>query len=179
MPLLSGERIRDFNLIEQLARRGWRVSLFSLLSDRPVAAHDGARLRQLCEDVLLYDFREAGLGRAVTLAGSVLDERRAHLGDRWLDAEGVARLLGVERSYVYEHAIELGARRLGGGPKARLRFRLEDVEAALPCLPNKGSRSRVRPAVKLGTRRRVATALGTNVPLLPIAGSTLPRSGSR
>jgi predicted DNA-binding transcriptional regulator AlpA len=40
----------------------------------------------------------------------------------WLDAKEVAELLGVERDWVYEHAEELGASRLGTGPRPRLRF---------------------------------------------------------
>jgi hypothetical protein len=48
--------------------------------------------------------------------------------ERLLTATELARRLGVKRPWVYEHAVELGARRLGGGPKARLRF---DLEAAL------------------------------------------------
>ena len=41
----------------------------------------------------------------------------------WLDAKEVAEALGVERDWVYEHADELGASRLGTGPRPRLRFR--------------------------------------------------------
>ena len=40
----------------------------------------------------------------------------------WLDANAVAELLGVERDWVYEHADELGASRIGSGPRPRLRF---------------------------------------------------------
>jgi hypothetical protein len=40
---------------------------------------------------------------------------------RMVDAATLARELGVERDWVYEHAEELGAVRLGG-PKGRLRF---------------------------------------------------------
>ncbi len=40
---------------------------------------------------------------------------------RFVDAATVARLLGVERDWVYEHAAKLGAVRLGG-PRGRLRF---------------------------------------------------------
>ena len=39
-----------------------------------------------------------------------------------IDAAEVARRLGVSREYVYDHAAELGAERLGTGPRARLRF---------------------------------------------------------
>jgi hypothetical protein len=40
----------------------------------------------------------------------------------WLDAQQVARQLGVSRDWVYEHADELGASRIGAGPRPRLRF---------------------------------------------------------
>lgn len=40
----------------------------------------------------------------------------------WLDAAELAKQLGVSRECVYEHADELGARRIGNGPRPRLRF---------------------------------------------------------
>jgi len=40
---------------------------------------------------------------------------------RFIDAAAVARLLGVERDWVYEHASQLGGIRLGGS-RGRLRF---------------------------------------------------------
>ena len=40
----------------------------------------------------------------------------------WLDAHEVAQRLGVSRDWVYEHADELGASRIGTGPRPRLRF---------------------------------------------------------
>ena len=105
-----------------------------------------------------------------------LQEERA-VAAPWLDPDGVARLLGVERDFVYEHATMLGVRRLGTGPKARLRFRLEDVEAALPSLRSKGSSSALPPAVKPKVSRQSQSGLGTKVPL-PIAGSSPPFRGS-
>lgn len=39
-----------------------------------------------------------------------------------IDAAEVARRFSVTRDYVYEHAEELGAVRLGNGSRARLRF---------------------------------------------------------
>ena len=47
---------------------------------------------------------------------------------RLVDAAHVAQLLGVERDWVYAHADQLGAIRLGG-PRGRLRFDLETVTA--------------------------------------------------
>lgn len=39
-----------------------------------------------------------------------------------VNAAELARRFGIERSWVYSHAIELGAVKLGDGPKPRLRF---------------------------------------------------------
>lgn len=99
----------------------------------------------------------------------LLDERSTPAP--WLDADAVARLLNVDRSFVYEHAAELGARRLGEGPKARLRFRLEDVEAAIPCVAGRGSQAAASRTAepKRAARRRARS--GTGAPLLPIRGS--------
>jgi hypothetical protein len=43
-------------------------------------------------------------------------------GESLVDAEELARRHGVSRSFVYEHAEELGAIRLGSGARPRLRF---------------------------------------------------------
>jgi len=39
-----------------------------------------------------------------------------------VDAAELARLMGVSRDHVYRRSAELGAVRLGTGPRARLRF---------------------------------------------------------
>jgi hypothetical protein len=50
-------------------------------------------------------------------------------GQRWLDAQEVAeRLVGVSREWVYEHADELGARRMGSGRRPRLRFPAQSLD---------------------------------------------------
>jgi hypothetical protein len=49
---------------------------------------------------------------------------------RYVDAAEVARTLGVERDWVYAHARQLGAMRLGG-TQGRLRFDLREVTRAL------------------------------------------------
>jgi hypothetical protein len=48
-----------------------------------------------------------------------------------VDVAAVAAYLDVECSWVYEHADEIGFRRLGSGPKARLRFSLAEVDERL------------------------------------------------
>jgi hypothetical protein len=48
--------------------------------------------------------------------------QQGHASMAWLDAKAVAQLLAVDRDWVYEHADELGASRIGRGPRPRLRF---------------------------------------------------------
>jgi hypothetical protein len=63
---------------------------------------------------------------ASLLRDSVLDGPQ-----RYVDAAAVAARFGVERDWVYAHKDELGALRLGTGRRARLRFDLTRVAAAL------------------------------------------------
>jgi hypothetical protein len=49
---------------------------------------------------------------------------------RYVDAAKVAEVLGVERDWVYAHASDLGAVRLGG-PQGRLRFDLHEINRTL------------------------------------------------
>lgn len=48
-----------------------------------------------------------------------------------ITAEEVSRWWGVSRRWVYDHAEELGARRMGSGRRPRLRFDSEEVEERL------------------------------------------------
>jgi hypothetical protein len=67
---------------------------------------------------------------AVAVRVAELLEQRGprHAPGGLVDAAELARRLGTDRSWVYAHAAELGAIRLGSGPRARLRF---DPEAAV------------------------------------------------
>jgi excisionase family DNA binding protein len=86
-----------------------------------------------------------------------------------LTAEELAKVLGVTRSFVYEHAEELGGYRLGSGPRARLRFDLDEVRCRTSC---SGSRESVGvdPAPTTTSRLRRRRLSGTSVELLPIRG---------
>lgn len=61
------------------------------------------------------------------LADRIAERLRAQSAGALVDAATLADRLGVARGWVYEHASELGARRLGG-PRGRLRF--DTAEAA-------------------------------------------------
>jgi hypothetical protein len=92
-----------------------------------------------------------------------------------VDATTLARRLGVDRSFIYEHADELGAIRLGEGPRARLRFDVDQAAAALTARQT-GNASPVDETTALtvvpGRRRKRSTRTsGQSVPdLLPIRG---------
>jgi len=108
---------------------------------------------------------------AATLARHLTDHATASptatgQGVRLVDAATVARRLGVTRNWVYAHADQLGAMRLGNG-RGRLRFDLATLplraasdERPAPeprrCTP--GRRRRTRPA---------ATPAGRPVRLIP------------
>jgi hypothetical protein len=49
----------------------------------------------------------------------------------FVDAAALAGMLGVGRDWVYAHARQLGAVRLGDGPKAPLRFDVDQVRERL------------------------------------------------
>lgn len=78
-----------------------------------------------------------------------------------LTARQVAEYLSVERSWVYEHATELGAIRLGAGPRARLRF---DADTITERLAN---------PQRSGTKRTPRRRPTPQVTLLPIKRRTL------
>jgi hypothetical protein len=87
----------------------------------------------------------------------LLGTAHAHPGPRYVDAGDLARMLGIERHWVYAHARELGAIRLGG-PRGRLRFDVGRVAEALDRPDAAG-----RPARPGSSRRRASRAPRTEV----------------
>jgi hypothetical protein len=86
----------------------------------------------------------------------------AHL----LTAEQLARHLGLNRAWVYEHAAELGAIQLGDGPRPRLRFDAQLAARALQARRrrNEPTAASEKPRPRPTRRRRTPP----NVPLLPV-----------
>jgi hypothetical protein len=88
-----------------------------------------------------------------------------------LTAADVARRHGISRDWIYANAVQLGAVRLGNGPRPRLRFDPERVAAALgACSTDRSAQAAAELAAEPKQRRTRARALGTNVELLPIRG---------
>ncbi|HTU85124.1 MAG TPA: hypothetical protein VMF57_06085 [Solirubrobacteraceae bacterium] len=91
---------------------------------------------------------------AARVASLVIAEIRP-AGDRYVDATTLAKHLGVDRDWVYAHATELGALRLGGA-HGRLRFDLDQAIAALH--PHRPARAR-RQVPRRRSHRREASGL--------------------
>lgn len=88
--------------------------------------------------------------------------------DRWIDANEVARRHGVSRAFVYEHADELGAIRVGAGPRPRLRFDPSAVEERLADASTLQPRMNGRGAPLSATPRKRGLARHADDRLLPI-----------
>lgn len=104
------------------------------------------------------------------IARSVVEilERRGLQQRELVDAAELARRFGIERSWVYSHAIELGAVKLGSGPKPRLRF---DPQIAARVLRKAGEQTAADPPARSGKRADRPSAVGGGrVRLLPIRG---------
>jgi len=81
-----------------------------------------------------------------------------------IDAAELARRTGTSRTWIYQHAHELGAVRLGSGPNARLRFDAAAVSLAL-------SADGPGPSPPVSQPRRPRRFAAPDAPLLPIKGS--------
>ena len=94
-------------------------------------------------------------------------ERRGLVGvPELVDAAELARSLGIERSWVYTHAIELGAVKLGSGAKPRLRF---DPQVAARVLQRVGDGPAAAPPARSGERAGQPQRGGASeIRLLPV-----------
>jgi hypothetical protein len=81
-----------------------------------------------------------------------------------VDAVEIARIHGKTRSWVYQHAGELGAIRLGTGPRPRLGFSLARVAAFLAAAQHVEQPERAAP----GKPRRQRSAGRRPAALLPV-----------
>jgi hypothetical protein len=77
-----------------------------------------------------------------------------------VDAQTVAEHLGISRDTVYSHATELGGRRVGDGPRPRLRFDLVAACAAWQPLAD------VPPPTCAPPRRRRSSTHGNLLPVI-------------
>ncbi len=98
----------------------------------------------------------------------LLERRGLSGGSELVDAAELARRLGIERSWVYTHAIELGAVKLGSGRKPRLRF---DPQVAARVLHRIREGPAADPPARSGERAgRPLRGRRSEARLLPIRG---------
>ncbi len=95
----------------------------------------------------------------------LLEQRGARSAASFVDAAEIARRFGTDRAWVYSHAAELGAVKLGSGPKAHLRF---DPQVALERMQNRSTSKKQESGRERTERRR--SRRSTAAPLLPIKG---------
>jgi predicted DNA-binding transcriptional regulator AlpA len=98
---------------------------------------------------------------------AALDER----DDKLLEPREVAEMLGRSRTWVYERSEELGAVRMGSGPKARIGFKRSEVQRFLSEQSEQHRRRNRRLGRLAGLRaaerprgRRVATITSSDDP---------------
>jgi hypothetical protein len=91
-----------------------------------------------------------------------------------VDAGQLARLLGVSRQWIYEHANELGAITIGDGSKPRLRF--DPAVASLVVERRRRRAPAAEPQLDGPPRAGRPRGRRTTVPLLPVYES---KSGQR
>lgn len=104
---------------------------------------------------------------AAAIARQVANLIQANPRPQLVDATTLATRLGVSRDYVYAHAEELGGRRIGSGPRGRLRFDLHQALAAWTTQPDKPT---ARQALPPPARPRRPSSCPS---LLPVRGSTI------
>ena len=63
LPMASGDTIRNFNLMRELVRRGWELSLFSLASGLEPTSEHRQTLDDLCDTVVIEPRRIAPMTR--------------------------------------------------------------------------------------------------------------------
>jgi glycosyltransferase involved in cell wall biosynthesis len=90
-PPVSGARLRSFHLMQELARRGWELSLFALATSEAERAASAAPLEALCQEVALEVLPSSKLARYRRLGGS-LARRQAFQTRYFLDPRARASL---------------------------------------------------------------------------------------
>lgn len=116
--------------------------------------------------------------RLLERLGPLLADETPRPAATLVDAHELARTLSLSRTYVYEHAAELGGVRMGDGARPRWRFDPEKARAAYESGGSACSANRESHPVPTGnpSRRRRSPAQ-SGVTLLPIRG--VPGKGGR
>jgi hypothetical protein len=98
-----------------------------------------------------------------------LESERDYVAPRYAKTSQMCRELGFERTWAYGHRAQLGARVMGDGPKARMRFDMEVArafwaslsltEAVAPAKTKQQRRSRSKSRAQVGGTTRAGNKL--------------------
>ena len=179
-------RVTDDEGVRRCHRCGHVLSRADVREAVMVAALQkvGAKLDELDRKFDRVDKLDRKLDRVLAELGANDPEQRARLataierlageleptgngdgnGNELLTAEQVAARLGMARETVYNRSREFGARRVGSGPKPRLRFVWAEVERAVAADEAKAAKTEPKPTKKRKLRN------GPGPELLPIKG---------
>jgi hypothetical protein len=124
----------------------------SSLPDRDKSAFGDDAIDRLADEIA---------NRLATRLGGLVPARPELL----VDASEIARIYGKTRSWVYQHSGELGAIRLGSGPRPRLGFSPARVAQTLAATKAVEEPERAPPS---RPRRKRTGRTPDGVPLLPV-----------
>jgi hypothetical protein len=94
------------------------------MADSPTLSLDSNVIAEIADRL-----SNAIVERVIEAVRAEVNVRPTPAAPEWLDAREVAERLGVRREWVYEHADDLGASRIGSGRRPRLRFPPQVLEA--------------------------------------------------
>ncbi len=155
--------------------RSRRVTPLTVMLDE----HTIDRIVARTNAMVLNNLLELGLDGLVERLRAAEDLQNVTGVSRLVDAATVAHALGVTRGCVYDHAAELGGKRIGNGPRGRLRFDLDQALAAwISRSRSERSTNNETPAREQVSRRNRSSRLGSGPGLLPIRGSATTLDGS-
>jgi hypothetical protein len=126
------------------------------------------------DDAALERLADLLVERLATRLGGLIPEQVESL----VDAVEIARLFGRTRSWVYEHAGELGAVRLGSGPRPRLGFSPARVAAHFEQASEPRALTMPQPTKPRRARRRRTDRTASGAKLLRVKATTAPERRS-
>ena len=145
-----------------------RVESLKLTPDRRSLAMEAPAARSRSKQI---DYDEDALDRLADLLADRLAARLSIVTptrpEPLVDAAEIARLHGKTRSWVYDHAGELGAVRLGSGPRPRLGFSPTRVAEQLEKVDNP-ARTPLPQSPQRRHRRQRAGRTAIGAPLLRV-----------
>jgi polysaccharide biosynthesis protein PslH len=141
LPAISGTRVHTLNLILQLARRGWTVSLFALAPGEQPDDAERRKLEQICDQVVLESFASSRAARYLRVGlararGRAFQERYFFSGpaarrlEQWIDRERFDAIL-ASQLYMYPYVPGRLRRRTALDCHNVERHRVETMAASL------------------------------------------------